>query len=419
MLLITIRQDVLFKIRLLTTSMLPSFHPYIIIPNLIPQPTWGGDYISHLKCLNKLVQPNSELSQLGQSYELFSGSKLSGLFSSRLQPTLEIGNPTDPNHTRLIVHKDNPISIQELILSDPENILGKRYLQLQGKKIDILIKLTQAQENSYQLHVSESVGKWQAKPESWYFLQPGLISLGVKPGISWDEFQQTCWQVYEKSLEISIKIKKHQLTLDQGTRQLQTFIKLHSPQTFVNRLQVPKNAAVDLSSGNLHHSWEANHKTHPQSNIVYELQKNVYDPVSTIRCYDQGKFKSDGSIRDLNLDDYFRFIDRSLATNDPQTHFIDRIILKKSSTQTIRQIFNTKFYRLQEIVFSKPVSNQFTTTDNSFHHLFVRQGSLKLFFQDKHWTVTSGFSIFVPAGVGQYTLKPYQSKSVKVLKTYL
>ena len=48
--------------------------PYIVVPTLIEQPTWGGEYIGNLK---GLAQENLGGKKIGQSYELFRDSNLS------------------------------------------------------------------------------------------------------------------------------------------------------------------------------------------------------------------------------------------------------------------------------------------------------------------------------------------------------
>jgi len=399
--------------------------PYIIVPNLIPQPTWGGEYIAHLKGISNSQNNQSaplidNLDKLGQSYELFSDTKLSTKCTTKDSSTIEIGNAKDPLQTQVHTSADDhPFNINQLITTNPQQVLGSKVLKHHGNKIDTLIKLTQAQENSYQLHVSQKVGDWVAKPESWYFLEPGLITLGVKPNINWKDYQSACQQIDQEAHTISGLIVNGQLSLSAGTHRLSQFIKFHNPRNFVNRLSVPKNCAVNLSTGGVHHSWESDSTTLPHGNIVYELQQNVFDPVSTIRAFDQGKIKPDGSVRDLNIEDYFNHIDHSSPANIPQNHISTKKVLKHTSTYTIRQIFDTKNYRLQQLTFSKSISNLYTTTSNSYHHLFVRSGNISLFVNNHHWTLTSGFSIFIPASVGNYLIKPYQSKTATVLKTYL
>ena len=343
---------------------MPKIQPYIIIPKLIPQPTWGGDYIASLKKL-------STTEKIGQSYELYEESQLE--------------------------NNSQPIPIRELI-----------------KQTIPLVKLTQAKGNSYQIHTPKKIPgvKWLPKPESWYYLEPGLISLGVKG--NWDAYKKNC---------LAIDIKAKELVASQpvskARQQLQQFIHTHNPIKFVNLVQVGRGQAIDLSAGGLHHSWEEDEQKYPQGNMVYEVQKNVYDDQSTIRCFDQGKITDDGKIRQLDIDDYFKYIDRSPQANDPKNHFRSGKILKKSSLQTIKEIFTTPNYSLQLIKFRNQLANKYTQTTDSFHHLFVSEGNLQLLWQKSTWTVTRGCSIVIPAPCGTYELRTHKCYQATVLKTYV
>ena len=55
---------------------------------------------------------------------------------------------------------------------------------IRRQKIGLLIKFTQAKCNSYQLHIRKKLAnvKWRPKPESWFFFEPGIITLGLKSG---------------------------------------------------------------------------------------------------------------------------------------------------------------------------------------------------------------------------------------------
>lgn len=395
---------------------MPEIKPHIIVPNLIEQPTWGGDYISTLK---NISDPDISQLILGQSYELYEHTNLSSKTSTEYQPSLELADSADPALTQPTVHNDTIININQLIQLDPLKILGSKALKKCGPKIDTLIKLTQGRGNSYQLHVKKPVGKWLPKPESWYYFEPGLISLGLNPQTDISAYQNACHLIQEEARILSNQITQQKLTLAQGQSKLQTLIDKLNPTQYVNILQVAKDSAIDLSSCGIHHSWEENSQTHPQGNILYEVQQNVYDPVSTIRSFDKGKIKNDGSVRDLQIDDYFTHIDTSPKANDPQTHFTDRLVLKKTSTHTIRQIFDTTHYQLQELTFTKTVSNNFTTTSDSLHHLFVRSGHLKLKMGSQTWIITQGYSVFIPANTGRYSLSPHRSHHVRVLKTFI
>src|SRR5581483_1895457 len=114
--------------------MLDAKRPYLVVPKLIEQPTWGGQYIAkakgwqHLKDLDTL--------KIGQSYELFSGSNLS-LLDSTLDAEF-FGEITNRDAAETPTKPDNTISLELLTKSSPEEILGKEVVAHRGPKINIL-----------------------------------------------------------------------------------------------------------------------------------------------------------------------------------------------------------------------------------------------------------------------------------------
>jgi hypothetical protein len=163
--------------------------PYLVIPKLIQQPTWGGQLIVQTKGWSQ----NKSLAEMkiGQSYELFSGSNLSLLestddpdFAGELTDSDTVAKPTHPAHS---------IALAKLI---------------KGTKIHLLIKYTQALGNSFQTHIKDGVKDpdWLPKPESWYYFEPGLITLGVKPNTDWDAYRAACVSIRDNMAGIGLAV---------------------------------------------------------------------------------------------------------------------------------------------------------------------------------------------------------------------
>lgn len=374
--------------------------PYIVVPVLIEQPTWGGEYIPRLKGVSEHIADK----KIGQSYELYEHSRLTTNRKTNFHPTIALAQPS--------TIEDHPI-----VAGDATKTFPISQLEPMIGKVDTLIKLNQALGNSYQLHVKRASKHWKSKPESWFFMEPGLVSLGVKAKADWQEYEDCCRSIDAMAQELVKKIDTNELSLGQARSRLQEYIDANHPRNFVNLVQVGKNQAIDLSKCGVHHSWEDHDLAHPHGNVVYEVQKNVYDDESTIRAFDRGKITDDGKVRPVHIDDYFKYIDRSAAANDPDTHFRKGLLLKKTSTYTVKRMFRTKLYQLKLISFNQEIANKYTTVATKFHHLFAHEGNFELKWRDMEFVVTRGYSIFCPRGVEQYSLRPYRCRRAKVLLT--
>jgi hypothetical protein len=154
--------------------------PYILIPNLIEQSTWGGSYICSKKRLNL---PDIAIKKFGQSYELYEDSNVTMNFDTRHHPVIELGNSDNPKqYIRIGGTNDTVYALSDIIRQNPLQVLGISPLRKHGQTIQLLIKFTQAKSNSYQLHVKKEdpLYAWKPKPESWYFFEPGLVTLGIR-----------------------------------------------------------------------------------------------------------------------------------------------------------------------------------------------------------------------------------------------
>ncbi len=369
---------------------------YLIIPKLIEQPTWGGDYIvnykgwrSHGDLINKKV---------GQSYELYGKSKLATdiIDSSDQQygPELE-----------LLDRQSVYIGLEELVRENPQKVLGPNVYDRYGK-MPLLIKFTQAIGNSFQLHRKPAAdsSRWKPKAESWYYFERGRITLGIKKGIEVSSYKACCKRIEKTMLAMSENVRKGSIPLEQARAKTKEIIQKENPWQYVNVLDVPKDALIDLSGGGLHHSWEED-PTSTLGNILYEVQQDVADEDTTVRSFDQGKLKDDGSIRAIHIDDYFRYLDMGDSRNDPEHAFM----YPKGTT-----LLSTPYYSLDLLEIS---GNQAVSLGTSFQHLFVKEGSLEVLTEGGSVKMSKGHSCFIPFAVQSYELRSV-NRAV-VLKTYI
>lgn len=363
--------------------------PYLIIPKLIEQPTWGGDYITKMKGWN--MNKNLIGKKIGQSYELFSGSLVAKTIvdsqNQYISPFLGTANTNENTYTP-----------PQNLLSDliPISEITSFYTNL------FLVKINQAQGNSFQIHIrsEQKDSYWKSKPESWYYLENGTATYGIKKNIDINSYRNVCKIIDKEMKMLSKKIKNKLITHEKAVEHAKTFIHKINPWQFVNIHEIQKDTVLDLSAGGVHHSWEENIHTHPYGNVLYEIQKDVMDPVSTIRAFDQGKINNDGSIREINIESYFKYLDI-----DPKHNLFQPIPVSDNK----HELIHNSYYCLNRI----PVSSEIKLSSNNlFTHLFIRSGKAKISGKEGFVILTQGHSCFVPEYVNDFTIAPLLPKTV-------
>jgi hypothetical protein len=194
------------------------YKPCAIVPLLVEQPTWGGTYIAHSKAISDQQVASTKY---GQSYELAGETVLTDSFS--VPPMY---STTSPDLRSQTYHhaSDTTTTLQELIATDPHGILGKRVVERHGQKMPLLIKFTQAQENSYQVHVTQdNAGVWQPKPESWYFFEDGKATLGLQDSDT-HAYKARCVAIEAEALRLSQLVKNGQQTVESARQRSCIFI---------------------------------------------------------------------------------------------------------------------------------------------------------------------------------------------------
>jgi len=392
---------------------------FLVVPKIIEQPTWGGDYILGLKkWRDKAPFPGLKI---GQSYELFSGSFLRADIQSSADPAFTglLAYAADPDQTVYRGDKKALIPLGDLAARDPIAFLGARVAKRGSRGLNLLIKFTQAKDNSYQLHIGRKVKskKWQAKPESWFYFKPGLVTLGLKAGIDVKKYQQAASALDFALRGLSRQARSGILKLAEAKKRSAIFVKKYHPGRFVIKLKIKESEVVDLSGGGLHHSWEDDPKRLPLGNIVYELQFDVMDPVSTIRSFDKGKFKPDGSLRPLDIADYFKYLNTDPDYNRPSSHiFRPKTVFSRPGLK-ISQLIANPDYCLDKITLKGEYAGEHARTKQSFHHLFVQSGAVTIIAGQEELALTAGHSAFIAAAAGAYRLSA--RTKTEILKSFI
>ncbi|MCR4263857.1 MAG: hypothetical protein NUV98_04035, partial [Candidatus Roizmanbacteria bacterium] len=204
---------------------------YLIVPKLIEQPTWGGFYIMKAKGWQKHPEAKRKI---GQSYELYSGSYLS-LATDTSDPSFQPELDSIPQ---------DAFQIEQIRSEDAEGLLGTRGVKKYNEELKTLIKFTQAKGNSYQLHVKEPDGLWQPKPESWYFFEKGLATLGIRDKKKLGAYQKACKEIEKYLQSISQKVLSGALSLKEGRQLSKSFCGKKHIDQYVNTVTIPKNSIV-------------------------------------------------------------------------------------------------------------------------------------------------------------------------------
>lgn len=377
--------------------------PYLVIPKLIQQKTWGGDYIVDTKKIKK-----SEIISIpiGQSYELFSGTKLS---LANVSGEYEVGQAdSDAVVGDNFSESENKfITLGNLIGEQPVEVLGKS-TTTENLGMNLLLKLTQAKGNSFQIHIKPSVEdkRWLPKSETWYFFEKGKVSCGIRNGISIKDYMEACKQIEVEMKKLSEMVKSTSMLVEEARATAKKIVNEVNPWQFVRVMNTTSGEIFDMSQGGIHHSWEED-IDNPMGNILYEVQQDRMDPVSTIRAFDQGKISDSGEVREINIDDYFKYLDTNEEVNSAK---------KSGISLGGNNLFTTKEYATDKIEIDRATID---TTNNSFGHFFIKEGVVGLETDGGMVEVREGWSCFVPAKVAsKVRINPTKNKAV-ILKTYV
>jgi len=363
--------------------------PWQVQDELIEQPSWGGRYIIDLKGLTD--DPQWRGKKVGQSYELAKASKLIDPDSGAVRP------------------------LAELIQTDPVGVLGQKVLDKFGPDLSLLIKLTQAKGNSFQVHLPEgkALGHWIPKPEAWFYLAPGLYTFGLKAGTSFEAYSRVLHTIDDKMGRLSREVKSGRFTLEDARAQAQQRIQSLDPYAYVNIVEAHTDDVIDLTAGGIHHSWEEDNERFPDGNLVYEVQVDVPDDRCSMRGFDKGKFLDDGSLRPTHVADYLATIEQDAEHNNLSRHIRKPQAVTNNANSKVETIFRTPYFATDRLTVSPGASLPQSAADG-FHHLFVHAGEATI----RERKLAQGRSYILPATLREYAIEA-GNKTAVLLKTYL
>lgn len=374
-----------------------AIRPYLVIPKLVEQPTWGGQYIIESKGWHKRDAYNNV--KIGQSYELFSGSNLSLLPTSD-DPSFD-GELTNNIDVEIPTHPAGSIALADLVASNPVAILGQGVVAQRGDKLELLIKFTQALGNSFQVHMKDTMSHptWKPKLESWYYFQPGVLTLGVKPDADWVAYEACVRAIDQAMSKLGAQMQRGELTHEQAKQASAKLLQQHNPWQYVNTITVKENDLVDLSHGGIHHSWEEDPAVAPLGNILIEVQTEAMDNISTFRSFDKGKIGADGAVRPVHIDPYFEVIDRSPEANDPNNHLPQPRTVQQTSAYHYDHLLDSIHFNLDRLILAQ-ADAVYNEAIDRYKHIFIRSGAADITAGNITVRIGTGHACFVPAASG-------------------
>ncbi|MGI4791563.1 MAG: hypothetical protein ACRYFS_22295 [Janthinobacterium lividum] len=363
--------------------------PWQVKDELIEQPSWGGRYIVDLKGLSDDAEWAGK--KVGQSYELAKASHL-----------------IDPSGGA-------EVPLMNLIQSDPAGVLGQKVLGKFGADLSLLIKLTQAKGNSFQVHLpeGETLNHWIPKPEAWFYLAPGLYTFGLKAGTDFGAYSRVLHTIDDEMGRLSREVQSGRFTVEEARAQAQQRIQTLDPFAYINLVEAQTDDVIDLTAGGIHHSWEDDSTRFPDGNLVYEVQVDVPDDKCSMRGFDKGKILDDGSLRPTHVADYLATINQDPAHNELSQHIRKPLIVEEVSGAKTENIFRTAHFNTDRLTINAGASLPQSLADG-FHHVFVHAGTATIAGR----TLTQGHSYILPALLSEYVLEA-ADKDVIILKTYL
>jgi len=274
------------------------------------------------------------------------------------------------------------MSIENYINQDKENVLGTRLAHMD--RFPLLVKIIDAKDKlSVQVHPDDcyfsgftpknNPGGWHAadtgKSEMWYILTPptdGRLIIGLKPDITPELLRQAC---------------------ENGT-----------VEDCLNHLYVKAGDIINIPPGLIHALTSGVR--------VAEVQQNSD---ITFRLYDYNRIGLDGNPRQLHVDETIAVTDFS---NKIPKVAVPGLNIIKGNCSMVYAIANEHF---AVIKYELTGEHEEVSDPAAFCIYTCVEGDVEVASCD----LSAGKSIFIPAGLGLYTMRPRSGNSCVLLKSFV
>lgn len=226
----------------------------------------------------------------------------------------------------------------------------------------VLIKLIDACDNlSVQVHpdneYAQRVEGEYGKTEMWYIVdceENASLIYGFKEEISKEEFR--------RAIETNTLLDK------------------------VNSVPVKKGDVFFIEAGALHAIGKGI--------VIAEIQQNSN---TTYRVYDYGRVGVDGNPRELHIEKAVEVTNLEIA----QPFVLAEAVEYDGYTR--QQLANCEYFTVDKLDMES--SAELCTSERSFSHVLVIEGNGTLVSESEEINLSKGTSIFLPAGMGNYSIK--------------
>ena len=312
---------------------------------------------------------------------IWGGARLAGLFNRSL-PGGKIGESWDiscrPGEMGVVANGAYAgETFEAYIAKDRAGVLGTRLANLE--RFPLLVKIIDANDAlSIQVHPDDALAKAagsadSGKSEMWYVLNPpddGRLIIGLKPGVT----QQKLAEAYEN-----------------GT-----------VEDCLNYMTVKTGDMINIPAGLVH--------APTPGIVVAEVQQNSD---ITYRLYDYNRMGLDGKPRDLHVKE-------ALAVSD----FDERIPKQAVTGLPVQVGKNTLTYVICNPNFSiikYELTALLTEVSNpaAFSIFTCVEGGAVIKTDTAAIEIPKGGSVFIPAGMGAYTIAPVNDEKAILIKSFV
>ena len=291
------------------------------------------------------------------------------------------------------------IPAMDLVLYQPVELLGMKNYCRFGAEFPIrfdFLDTIDGENLSLQVHplteyIKSHFGMTYTQDESYYILDckdDGGVYLGLKEGIDKNQMLTDLKRAQEG--HISFNAEK-----------------------YVNKFHAKKHDHFLIPAGTIHCS--------SKNCMVLEISATPY--IFTFKLWDWDRLGLDGLPRPIHIEDGEKNIQWNRTTSWVKDNLVNHVEVIHDEDDYLEE--KTGLHELEFIETRRFTSNQITyhQTDHGFNMLNLVEGQAALIESPKNefepYTVHYAETFIVPANVKEYTIRPLNDETIKVVKAYV